>query len=182
MALALVRLAWLGRAHGLRGEIKATLTADELSWLQDAKKVWLEVKDEAPRQIEIEKISAGGPELRLKIKGISDRDAADALRGATLSVEASTLPEPQDGRFWVHQVIGYTVQDKRRGEIGVLKSIIPTGANDCLEIQGKETETFLVPLTDETFSAVDHQARRIDMDLLDGSIPGEIEDGDDDQD
>jgi 16S rRNA processing protein RimM len=178
VAKALIRLAWLGKAHGLKGEIKAESTGDDIAWLEDAKELWLERDNSKPEKVELERAAGAGGTFRVKLKGVDDRDAAEALRGTSLSVEADTLPQPPEGSFWIHQVIGYKITDAKRGELGTLKAVVPTGANDCFEVQPQGRDSYLVPVTDHTLQDVDHEAQVISMDLLEGSVPGEIEDED----
>ena len=53
-----------------------------------------------------------GRMLVLAFDGFADRDAAETLRGVALTVDASTLPVPDDpDEFYDHQLIGLAVQD-----------------------------------------------------------------------
>jgi 16S rRNA processing protein RimM len=171
-------LARLGKAHGLKGEVKAEFTGDDIAWLEDAAELWLEREGAGPQKVELERAAGLSGSFRIKLKGVDDRAAAEALRGCLLSVEASSLPAPPEGSFWVHQVIGYNVADKTRGIIGRLMAVIETGANDCFEVQPPAGETYLVAVTGNTLQGVDHEARVISMDLPEGSVPGELNDED----
>jgi 16S rRNA processing protein RimM len=71
--------------------------------------------------------------------GVGDRDAAEALRGATLRAE----PIEEDGVLWVHELIGSDVVDPSGRPYGRVEAIEANPASDLLVLAGER----LVPLT-----------------------------------
>ena len=52
-------------------------------------------------------------------EGVDDRDAAETLRGTSLTVDAATLPEPDDpDEFYDHQLVGLAVVDQAGAALG----------------------------------------------------------------
>ena len=78
------------------------------------------------------------------LKGVNDRNQAQALSGSRIVINRSELPVLEDDTFYWVDLIGmdvYTLPDRYLGQI---KEIIPTGGNDVYVVRHKSTET-LVP-------------------------------------
>src|SRR3972149_746664 len=68
---------------------------------------------------------AGGPVTRL------DRPAA---RGAALELPAVELPAPEEGSYYVFQLVGLEVVEEGGGRLGVVRDVAEGVANDVLEL------------------------------------------------
>ena len=101
------------------------------------------------------------------LKGVSDRDQAQALQGTQIVVRRSDLPDLEADTFYWADLIGmavYTLEDRYLGQI---ESIIPTGSNDVYVVRHEDTET-LVPALRRVVQNVDLDAREIRVDLPEG--------------
>ena len=99
------------------------------------------------------------PILRLDIA--ATREAAEALRGAEVSVATATLPEPDEDEYFHLDLIGCQVVAGAR-VLGVVTTVHPYPANDVLELAAAEG-TVLVPFAADVVEQVDLPARRIDV-------------------
>jgi len=75
----------------------------------------------------------------VKLKGIDTRNDAEAIGLVTIAVERSALPALEEGEFYWHQLQGCRVVstfNDSQYDLGIVKSIMPTGANDVLVIIG----------------------------------------------
>ena len=130
------------------------------------------VSDEAgTRRFEIRIEAVRGGMVIAALDGVADRNAAEALKGLRLYVPKDALPEPDEDEFYHADLLGLeAVQD---GEtVGTVRSIIPAGAGDVLEIdRGPGQETMLVPFTKAAVPEIDIGAGRLTIDP-----PGELED------
>ena len=87
--------------------------------------------------------------LLVKFEGVSDRDAADALRGAEISVPAEETPPAPPGAYYHYQLIGLSVRSAADGEpMGTLTEIVSTGANDVYVVTREDAELLLPALAD----------------------------------
>jgi 16S rRNA processing protein RimM len=103
------------------------------------------------------------PILRLDIA--SDREAADALRGADLQVERSAAPELGEGEWWAEDLEGCAVVDAGRA-VGTVLRLLELPSCEVLEVRcaGGDGE-LLVPLVHDAIRSVDVAARVIDVDV-----------------
>lgn len=97
-----------------------------------------------------------------RIAGVSDRNAAEALKGTELYIARDRLPAPAEGEYYHADLIGLAAVDPDGKAIGELVAVQNYGAGDLLEIRipgRKETE--LVPFTDAFVPTVDIAARKV---------------------
>jgi 16S rRNA processing protein RimM len=154
-------IARITAAHGIRGEVKAEVLTDFPERFDRGSKLWL---DGAERTVELGRWQ--GRAVILKLTGIDTRNDAEALRGKEL-----TVPEPahleDEGAYYIHDLIGLSVQDAAGTELGNLHEIITTGATDVYVIRGPRGE-LLLPALDDVVTNVDLKARRITVAVPEG--------------
>jgi len=99
-------------------------------------------------------MAKGGVVARLE--GVSDRNAAEALKGVELYVERDKLPAAAEGEFYHADLIGLSAVDPQGKRIGEIVAVQNYGAGDLLEIRLAGTgKTELVPFTEATVPEVD---------------------------
>jgi 16S rRNA processing protein RimM len=115
-----------------------------------------------------------GSQVLLKLHGIDDRDAAEAQRGAMVEVperEAWKLPR---GRFYWHQIIGLRVQTPEGRELGTVKEILETGANDVYVVDTERGE-MLVPAIKDVVKGIAPHRGVMTVEPLPGMEPADQE-------
>jgi len=152
----------LGRivgAHGLRGEVAIhayTATPADIGRYGP-----LYDKDGA-RSFRIASARGTPKGVVARLDGVSDRNAAEALRGVELYVDRDKLPAAADGEFYHADLIGLSAVDPQGNRIGEIVSVQNYGAGDLLEIRSTGSgRTELVPFTEATVPEVDIAAGRV---------------------
>lgn len=85
-----------------------------------------------------------------EVENVSDRTEAEKLRGTTLYIDESALPETDEDEFYIADLIGLPCFDENKKEIGEVIAVENFGASDLLEIKPSGAESFYLPFTDET--------------------------------
>ena len=125
-------------AHGLRGEVRIYPDSDFPERFQQPGPRWL-LRPGASEPEEIELLKGrfldGKGLYIIQLEGVTNRDQAEALRGAVLMVpEGDRLPLEED-EFHVSDLIGLDVFDQHsQTVIGVVTAVIAAG-NDLLEVE-----------------------------------------------
>tara|TARA_B100000676_G_scaffold308212_1_gene368486 strand:+ start:247 stop:732 length:486 start_codon:yes stop_codon:yes gene_type:complete len=102
------------------------------------------------------------------LDGVSDRNAAEALKGLRLYVSKDALPKLDDDEFYHADLLGLEVMHNG-SKIGTVRSIIPAGAGDVLEIDcGPRKENLLVPFTRSAVPKIDIRTGRLTVDPPEG--------------
>ena len=97
-----------------------------------------------------------------RIKGVTDRNSAEALKGVDLFIERERLPAATEGEFYHTDLIGLPAVDRDGATVGEIMAVHNFGAGDLLEIRlAGSSKTELVPFTDAAVPEVDMTARRV---------------------
>lgn len=94
-----------------------------------------------------------GKGLVVSLQGCNDRDGAAQLVGADITVCAEDLPVLAKGDFYWHQLIGLKVFSRDKRELGIVASMLDTGANDVLVVQGDRER--LIPYIPAVIDEID---------------------------
>jgi len=137
-----ITLAAVAGAHGIRGEVRLKLFGDGVdsvarypSFLADGRTLTVrDVRDDGK----------GGAIARFV--EITDRTAAEGLRGTVLTVPRDALPPLAPGEFYHADVVGLAVIDTTGAAVGTVIAVENFGAGDILEIAKPDGRTFMVPL------------------------------------
>jgi 16S rRNA processing protein RimM len=123
-------------------------------------------------EIESARPAAGAsPDMLVaRLKGISDRSAAEALNGIELAVPRDRLPEADAGEYYYADLIGLDAVTVAGASLGTVVAVRNFGAGDLLEIAPERGDTILVPFTQEIVPDVDQQAGRVVVDPPPGLI------------
>jgi 16S rRNA processing protein RimM len=154
----------VGRAHGLDGSFYVTRARPRLLALGTRVGI-------AGRVAAI--VRRAGTEQRpiVRLEGVEDRPAAEALRGEALTVARVQAPALAEGEWWAHELEGCAVVDGE-APVGTVGRLVELPSCEALEVRRAQGgEPLLVPLVKDAVRAVDVAHRRIDvdMDFLEGS-------------
>lgn len=101
----------------------------------------------------------------LRLEGIEDRAAADALRGMVLTVDRLEAPMLAEGEWWAHELEGCVVVDGER-RIGTVSRLIELPSCEALEVRREQGgEPLLVPMVKDAIRRVAVSDGRIEVDM-----------------
>jgi 16S rRNA processing protein RimM len=154
-----VIVAKIGAAHGVRGEVKLwPFTQDPMAVADYGP---LETKDGA-RRFEIETVRAAGNHLVARLKGVGDRDAAQALTNIELYVPRDRLPATDEGTYYHSDLVGLDAVGTDGAQIGTIHAVHDFGAGAVLEITPLGSgDTLMLPFTDATVPKIDLDAKQV---------------------
>jgi 16S rRNA processing protein RimM len=147
----------LGRitgAHGLKGEVKiATFTADP----EDVAAYGPLTATDSSVTIEIASLRpTNGAAVIARLRGVSDRDAAERLRGTELFVPRAALPAAEADEYYHSDLIGLSAISPDGEPLGKIVSVLNFGAGDLLELrQLNGRQTLMIPFESAHVPKVD---------------------------
>ena len=177
----LVNIGRVGSSVGLRGEVRVTLYAQDSTNLKEGKVLLLKHSGkQAPAGIsgsvrELE-LKCAGVRLQkdkpvIKLEGITDRNAADELRGMEVYIHEDQLEELPEGEHYVRDIIGYKVVDLASNtEIGILRDVIQNTAQSILDVKTADGKQVLIPAVDAFLRRFDDENGIIEVELIPGFI------------
>ena len=128
------RVGVFANTHGIRGEIKVYPTTDDVSRFCDLKEVILDTKKE-PIPLEVEGVKFFKNMVILKFKGIDNINDIEKYKGCDLLVSRENAVPLEEGEFYLADIMGMPVIDEEERELGVIREVLQTGANDVYIIQ-----------------------------------------------
>ena len=145
--------------HGLKGELNVhAFTGDPADI--GAYGALTDALGKARIQIKVLRVTDKG--VIVRIAGVGDRTAAEAMKGTELWIDRSRLPETDAGEFYHANLIGLAAVGPDGTAIGRIVSVENYGAGDLLEIRlSGQRQTELVPFTDAFVPEVDIAAGRV---------------------
>lgn len=124
---------------------------------------WLDLPDGTRRCCRLRSGRVHGKGLVALLEGVDDADAAQLLAGAGIRVERAQLGEPGPGSWYWADLEGLRVLTLAGMELGRVETLMETGANDVLVVQGERRR--LIPFVHgQVVRAVDLEAGTLTVD------------------
>jgi len=148
----------VGRPHGLDGSFYVTGARPRL--LEIGTSV-----DVAGLTAAISRRAGTDARPIVRLEGIDDRAAAEALRGSELAVDVEQAPTLAEGEWWAHELQGCEVHDGD-AHLGTVLRLIELPSCEALEVRPESGgEPLLVPMVKDAIREVDPAHGRIEVDL-----------------
>jgi 16S rRNA processing protein RimM len=151
---------------GLAGELRVMPLTDFPERFAEMKTVLV---GESHRRYRVLGARATRGQVLLKLRGVNDVNAAEALRGELLRVPLSEAMELGEGEYFWYQIIDAEVVTTAGQALGKVADIIKTGANDVYVVRGSRGEV-LIPAIEDVVREVDVDAGRIVVELIPGLV------------
>lgn len=135
-----VTLAAIAGAHGVRGEVRLKLFTDSVASLAAHSAVLVN-----GREHRILHVGGTAKSPTARLEGVSDRTAAEGLRGALIEVQRDALPPLEEGEYYHADLIGLPCVDRNGAPVGTVVTVENYGAGDLLEIEVESGRRSLIP-------------------------------------
>lgn len=164
MELVVGRIA---RAHGVTGELSVEVRTDDPD---ERFAVGSVLTGRLPRgggsrRFTVESVREHSGRLLIRFAGVSDRDAADALRGTLFMVDTTDLPPIEDpDEFYDHQLEGLAVRTLDGTAVGTVSEVLHTPGGELLSVRGSERREILVPFVSAIVTSISLADKVIEID------------------
>jgi 16S rRNA processing protein RimM len=135
-----VALAAVAGAHGVKGELRLKLFSDSIESLARHSHVYV-----GGRQLALRDIKDGGKTAIARFEGISDRTAAEELRGSLVEIDRDALPPLREGEYYHADLVGLACVDEEGKALGAVVAVENFGAGDLLEVELTNGRRSLIP-------------------------------------
>lgn len=138
------RVGVIAGTHGLRGEVKVFPTTDEPARFLDLEKVILDTGREE-RTLKIRSVKFFKKFVILGFEGMDRIEDVERLKGAELLIGREDAIPLEEGEYFIPDLIGLRVVTDDGRDLGVIKDVIETGANNVYDVQDGEGRRILIP-------------------------------------
>ena len=141
-------------SYGVRGWVKVAPDRGSEDSLVRAKEWWISACAFAVSGARVHGATVIG-----KLAGIESREQALALKGEPVAVAREALPEPEEGKYYLADLLGLEVLNEQGEALGVVTRTYSNGAQDVIEVAGSRTR--LIPWVAAVVKDVDLPNKRI---------------------
>ncbi len=157
------------RKYSFKGELLVKLDTDEPELFIEMESVFVEQrKNLIPFFIEESSLHKSEL-LRVRFEDVKNEEDANALIGAHLYLPLEFLPKLSGNKFYYHEIIGFTAEDKSFGKIGKITGVNDSTSQALFEIDREGTQ-ILVPIIDHFIKKVDRENESILLEVPEGLI------------
>lgn len=157
------------KKYSFKGELLIKLDTDEPEQFENLESVLINLRGNlVPFFIESSQLHKSEL-LRIKFEDVDTEDDADSLIKSELYLPLSFLPELEGDKFYYHEIIGFKVEDKNFGNVGIITGVNDSTAQALFEIDRNGTD-ILIPMNDEFIIKVDKPNKTIFVETPEGLI------------
>lgn len=162
MKLETIQAGRIVGAHGIRGELRVLPRDGEADFLTRFSTFYMDGQPVTPTACRVHKGTA-----LMKLPGVEDRTAAEALRGRDLYIRRADAKLPE-GEWFDDELLGLEVYNGETGEcVGELTAVETYPASKVYTVQG--VREYLIPAVKDAFIlSVDLEANRMDVRVWEG--------------
>ena len=165
----LLQVGIITSTHGVRGEVKVYPTTDDPRRFRRLKEVVLDTGREK-LNLEIEGVKFFKQFVILKFKGLDNINDIEKYRQKSLYVARKNAVRLQRDEYFIADLIGLKVQDEDGTELGTVKDVIETGANDVYEVEMADGRSLLLPAIKQCILNVDVENGTMQVHVLEGLL------------
>ena len=165
----LLQVGIITSTHGVRGEVKVYPTTDDPRRFRRLKEVVLDTGREK-LNLEIEGVKFFKQFVILKFKGLDNINDIEKYRQKSLYVTRKNAVRLQRDEYFIADLIGLKVQDEDGTELGTVKDVIETGANDVYEVEMADGRSLLLPAIKQCILNVDVENGMMQVHVLEGVL------------
>jgi 16S rRNA processing protein RimM len=158
-----VALGVVHGAFGIHGWIRIKPYGDDVTTLL-SERTWGLTLRGGFREARVVEAKEHGAAVLAHVAGVDDRDAADDLRGAEVSVSRTQLPAAEPGQYYWADLIGVVVRNVEGVVLGRVGGLIAAPAHDVLRVAREAETEQLIPFTEPIVKSVDLGGRVITVD------------------
>jgi len=155
--------------HGVKGEVKVFPTTDDARRFKRLKEVIVRTNKEEVT-LEVEGVKFFKQFVILKFSGIDDINEVEKYRKATLWVPRKNAVRLSRNEYFVADLMGLRVLNEEEEEIGTLRDVMETGANDVYVIDLKDGRELLLPAIKQCVLDVNVEEGFIKIHILEGLV------------
>lgn len=159
-----IKIGRIVNAVALRGEVKIYNYSGYRERYEELDRIIIENEE-----YEIEKVRYQQEMVILKLSGIDNRNAAEAMKNKDVYITEEDLEELPDDTFYIRDLIGLEVIDDS-GRIGVIKDVLQPSSQDVYVIQTDKSQDIMIPAVKEFVKEVNLEEKYIKVSLIEGML------------
>lgn len=169
----LAQVGFVFGAYGVAGWVRIRPFSEDADALLSVKTWWIDKP--SLHEVDVAQCKLHGGDVVAQLVGVTDRNVAEALKGAAVSVPRSRFPALSEDEFYWTELIGLEVQNLQGEQLGTVTDMMSNGPQSILRIApvpvpATEAEPEvaaperLIPFVDAFIIKVDKAGKKITVD------------------
>lgn len=163
----MLQVGIISSTHGVRGEVKVFPTTDDVHRFKKLKHVILDTGKENIN-LEICQVKFFKQMVILKFKEFDNLNDVERFRGKSLYVTRENAVKLQKNEYFIADMIGLRVVSTEGEELGILRDVLQTGANDVYVVENEDAAELLLPAIRDCIRDVDMEQGIMTVYLMPG--------------
>lgn len=159
----IIKIGKITAAVGIKGEVRVYPYTDVPERFKQAKEIIVNGK-----AVKVETARVMKNMAVVKLAGVNDRNAAEALQNTELFIERSKLWKMPEDTYFNDDLIGCTVLREDGSVLGTLTKVVANPGHDLYEIEKEDGKSFLLPAVKEFVLKVDIETKQLTVHLIEG--------------
>lgn len=160
-----LKVGFIKRTHGLKGDVKILPLTDESSRFKDIKDIFIE-KSGVFNKYSIKFVKETPDDLIIRFSGINSIEEASNFKNCYIYIDRAKGAPLNEWEFYSEDIIGCEVF---YGEklMGIVKDLVNFGANDNLVVESNENE-ILFPFSRVYIDRMEIESKKIYINQIEG--------------
>jgi len=167
----LAQVGFVFGAYGVAGWVRIRPFSEDADALLQVKTWWIDKP--SLHDVEVKQCKLHGGDVVAQLAGVTDRNEAEALKGAAVSVPRSLFPTLSDEEFYWTELSGLDVENLQGEHLGKVVDMMSNGPQSILRIQPAPSadadpevaaQERLIPFVEAFIIKVDKTANKITVD------------------
>lgn len=164
-----LQIGVISSTHGIKGEVKVFPTTDDVNRFKKLKEVYMDTGKEK-MVLHPESVKFFKQFVIIKFKEFNSINEVEAYRNKSLLVDRVNAVKLRKDEYFIADLIGLKVNTDEEKELGTLKDVLQTGANDVYIVETKEGKEVLLPAIKECILKVDVEGGEVLVHIMDGLL------------
>lgn len=165
-----LRVGVISSVHGIHGQCKVYPTTDDMTRFEDLKQVYATDARGRETKLQIRDVRYSRNMVICAFEGITTPEEMQKLKGADLMIDRCDAVPLEEGEYFISDLIGLRVIDESDAELGEVTDILPTGANQVMEVRLNEGRTVLFPYIGDCVLEVNTEEGYIRVHVMKGLL------------
>ena len=164
-----LQIGVISSTHGIKGEVKVYPTTDDVNRFKKLKEVYLDTGKER-LILHPESVKFFKQFVILKFKEFNNINEIEQYRQKSLLVDRQNAVKLRKDEYFIADLIGLNVMTDENSQLGVLKDVLQTGANDVYIVETEDGKEVLLPAIKECVLNVDVEAGEVLVHVMPGLL------------
>ncbi|MGN0317267.1 MAG: ribosome maturation factor RimM [Lachnospira sp.] len=165
----LLRVGIITSTHGIRGEVKVFPTTDDPMRFKKLKECII-IGKRNHVSVTVSSVKFFKQYVILKFKEFDNINDIEIYTKCDLCVTRENAVKCEPGEYFICDLIGAKVITDEGVELGILKEVLETGANNVYQVESPSGEEFLIPVIDQCILNHDMENKIITVHILPGLL------------